>query len=114
MELTDDWGGAVDTSSLAPPIGPPLALLWSAAAVLLVAIALSVPPVTMSRLAAYALAAIVTSSLVGAFRYVDSRRRARATYRDVASATLLSVGLLVVGWVLSGIDAWLVATAWAR
>lgn len=103
-----------DDVQLEPPVGPPVRLLFVAGAILVAAASLTPFASTPLRLIAYVLAALLSAVTVGVFRYIDGRRRVRASYRLLGWARPAAASLLVIGWVLASVNAWLLATTWAR
>lgn len=94
--------------------GPPWPLLGAAALCVVASAALLVTTGTFVDLLGYLLAAVLAVSLVGLFRYVDGRRRGRASYRLSGVARTASIVILASCWVCASAHAWFLATGWAR
>lgn len=96
------------------PTGPPWLLLAGAALCVIASAVLIVGSGPAVSLIGYLLAAVAAVSFVGLFRYVDGRRRGKASYSLSGLPRAASVLILVACWACASAHAWFLATALAR
>lgn len=118
-----DWGrldadpyGAGSTSSNEEepkPVRPPSGLFWGIVSAIVASLALLAWTSMNVHLAGYALAGLVSVSLVAAFKKVDAQRRQSGFYspsRGVERALPIAA---VAAVAVAGLHAWFLAHVWA-
>ena len=98
---------SLDVRTYQPPVGL-LAIAALCVAVGVLGVTLS-PGIAWAS-AGYGVCCIGATSLVGLFRLLDGRLRARAGYRLVPWATAACQVVLAVSWLVAIADAWRLAT----
>jgi hypothetical protein len=114
--LTDDDGGSDEFDPSLQPLRPPLAWLWAAAIVLVLAIGLLFVGQTSLNIVGYLLAPLIVLSLVSVFRFKDQRLSMSPNYspRLGLPLTQIQVVLLVTSVVVGACHTWPLAWEFAR